>query len=339
MANFSELIYKSADPTVGIASGEANWVLGIKPNGSAVVVDIAGDSKVFRHADLRPVAETPGADDLVAYSKKGADDMFFKKENVETNPTPQMLSDDKVFSCYAVSQLITQTSDGSKWEAVSGSSPAAIRPKSGKGVVIGGAEGATAPLTVNGNATISGNASVGGTAALKGNTTIGTSGGASATLTVTGNTTIGASGGSSASLTVNGSSTTSSLVVNGTSALAGATTVGTSGTPAALTVNGTCTATEFYEPSDRALKENITSVSDIKMGKVASIPFVEFDWKDGRGHSYGVIAQDVADKFPELVQKTADGMLRVNYIAFLCAKVAMLEGELFKLKQQINGGN
>jgi len=340
--NFSELIYKSADQTVGIASGGADRLLGIKPDGLAVVVEIGGDNTVMTKADLRPVASTPVADDTVAYSKKGADDTFFVKSNVEVQSSASVAADDKVYSCKAVRNLIEQTTDGSKWEAVASSSPAAIRPKSNKAVVIGSA-GSTSSLTVNGDSALNGGVTVSGVSKLQGNTTIGT-GTSAASLSVTGGMDVAGA-----------ASLSSTLDVNGRSALAGGASVGTSSTPSTLVVNGNiamptktlsydsstgftfndkCTATAFYENSDAKLKGNVVPLTDEAKSKASGIKFVEFDWLSG-GHSYGVIAQDVEKVMPELVLESSSK--RVNYIALLCAKVAALEDEISQLKSIING--
>ena len=352
--NFSELIYKSADQTVGIASGGADRLLGIKPDGLAVVVEIGGNNTVMTKADLRPVASTPVADDTVAYSKKGADDTFFVKSNVEVQSSASVAADDKVYSCKAVRNLIEQTTDGSKWEAVASSSPAAIRPKSNKAVVIGSA-GSTSSLTVNGDSALNGGVTVSGVSKLQGNTTIGT-GTSAASLSVTGGMDVAGAASLSSTLDVAGAASLSStLDVNGRSALAGGASVGTSSTPSTLVVNGNiamptktlsydsstgftfndkCTATAFYENSDAKLKGNVVPLTDEAKSKASGIKFVEFDWLSG-GHSYGVIAQDVEKVMPELVLESSSK--RVNYIALLCAKVAALEDEISQLKSIING--
>jgi len=235
--NFSELIYKSADQTVGIASGGADRLLGIKPDGLAVVVEIGGNNTVMTKADLRPVASTPVADDTVAYSKKGADDTFFVKSNVEVQSSASVAADDKVYSCKAVRNLIEQTTDGSKWEAVASSSPAAIRPKSNKAVVIGSA-GSTSSLTVNGDSALNGGVTVSGVSKLQGNTTIGT-GTSAASLSVTGGMDVAGAASLSSTLDVNGhSALNGGVTVSGVSKLQGNTTIGTGTSAASLSVTG-----------------------------------------------------------------------------------------------------
>lgn len=68
-----------------------------------------------------------------------------------------------------------------------------------------------------------------------------------------------------------------------------------------LTMGGSILSTgDQVVSSDATLKENLTpvtySVADIAMARA-----VEFDWKDGRGHSMGSIAQDWLGIAPALV--------------------------------------
>ena len=72
-----------------------------------------------------------------------------------------------------------------------------------------------------------------------------------------------------------------------------------------LRVGGDIVAFSTSLSSDRKLKENITNVTDA-LGKVCQLNGVEFDWKDGRGKSAGVIAQDVEKVLPQAVKQTED---------------------------------
>ena len=93
--------------------------------------------------------------------------------------------------------------------------------------------------------------------------------------------------------------------------------VGTSQGPrtdeSALTYNastGTFTATDFNSASDENLKENIRTIED-PLAKIAQIRGVNFDWKENKKPSVGVIAQEVEKVFPELV--TSREKKSVNY--------------------------
>ena len=72
-----------------------------------------------------------------------------------------------------------------------------------------------------------------------------------------------------------------------------------------LRVKGDIVAFSTSLSSDRKLKENITNVKDA-LGKVCQLNGVEFDWKNGRGKSAGVIAQDVEKVLPQAVKQTED---------------------------------
>lgn len=62
--------------------------------------------------------------------------------------------------------------------------------------------------------------------------------------------------------------------------------------------------------SDERLKENIEPTGE----KIAGVPVVEWDWKNGAGHDKGVIAQALERKHPELVDNShPSGYKRVNY--------------------------
>jgi hypothetical protein len=76
-----------------------------------------------------------------------------------------------------------------------------------------------------------------------------------------------------------------------------------------------------HGPSDIALKEDITVIGDA-LARILSIRGVSFNWGNLQhsipvrktGRDFGVIAQDVADVFPELVATHAEsGLLMVDY--------------------------
>ena len=71
-----------------------------------------------------------------------------------------------------------------------------------------------------------------------------------------------------------------------------------------------------YASSDKRLKDNITPITDA-ITKVTKLGGYEFDWSNNqdvyKGHDYGVIAQEVEEIFPELVQTRQDGYKAVKY--------------------------
>jgi hypothetical protein len=76
---------------------------------------------------------------------------------------------------------------------------------------------------------------------------------------------------------------------------------------------GTFFATQVATSSDANLKENIQEIADA-VTTVKELVGVEFDWKDG-GKSYGVIAQEIEQVLPAVVNTDGNGVKSVNYQA------------------------
>lgn len=93
-----------------------------------------------------------------------------------------------------------------------------------------------------------------------------------------------------------------------------------------MTISGTMTASAFYESSDRTLKHKIKSISPT---------FKSFEFKNIEGLRYGVIAQEIEQTNPELVQTNADGIKSVNYTDLLVMKVAEQENRLQEQGEEI----
>jgi hypothetical protein len=90
--------------------------------------------------------------------------------------------------------------------------------------------------------------------------------------------------------------------------------------------NGTVTAaTGFFVSSDTRLKDIIERDGDT----------VKFTWKDKRDEKVhiGYIAQEVQEKYPDQVNESSDGMLTVNYIEILVAKIQELENRIKQLEK------
>ena len=92
-----------------------------------------------------------------------------------------------------------------------------------------------------------------------------------------------------------------------------------SGTTGEIRATGDITA--FYS-SDERLKENITELSGV-FNKLLQVGTYNYDWKDGiseitskTGNDIGVIAQEVKEIFPELVEERDNGYLAVDYVKF-----------------------
>ena len=92
---------------------------------------------------------------------------------------------------------------------------------------------------------------------------------------------------------------------------------------------------EFDALSDARLKTDIVRVDDA-LGKVAQLRGVEYNWKNGSGASVGVIAQEVEEVYPQLVNDNGE-RLTVNYnglVGLLIAAVNEMAVELAELKAQ-----
>lgn len=81
--------------------------------------------------------------------------------------------------------------------------------------------------------------------------------------------------------------------------------------------------------SDINLKDNIT---DLK--PKGELRLVEFDWKNTGRHSYGFIAQEVEQIYPEMVSDNGQYKM-LNYNEAICAKIAELQNRIVELEKLI----
>lgn len=92
------------------------------------------------------------------------------------------------------------------------------------------------------------------------------------------------------------------------------------------TFSSSVTASGFFQSSDRRLKTILKRDGDVAY----------FKWKDGRDEKthIGYIAQEIKKEFPDQVQKDDKGMLSVNYIEVLVAKIQELEKRIQELEKK-----
>ena len=97
-----------------------------------------------------------------------------------------------------------------------------------------------------------------------------------------------------------------------------------------LEVNGNVKATGFFNSSDNRLKDLVDYEYD-----VSSIKPITYFWKDLRDNKkhVGYSAQEVQKVMPDAVNEGEDGMLSVNYIEVLVAKIAELENRIKQLEK------
>lgn len=88
--------------------------------------------------------------------------------------------------------------------------------------------------------------------------------------------------------------------------------------------SGTITANGGFFNSDERLKDIISRDGDL----------INFNWKDKRDTKthIGYIAQEVQKTYPDAVQEDSNGMLSVNYIEVLVAKIQNLENRIKQLE-------
>lgn len=100
-----------------------------------------------------------------------------------------------------------------------------------------------------------------------------------------------------------------------------------------LTNTGAIYASGFFESSDKRLKKDITSVpADVKES-AGNVKIRSFRLKKDESFHVGVVAQEMEKVgLGCLVGKGGDGHLAVDYISFLCARIAALEDRIAALE-------
>ena len=158
---------------------------------------------------------------------------------------------------------------------------------------------------------------------------------------------IGTSGGN-ANITIGGTSNvfvvaTTGIFTTGTSSITGNVIGGNILTGGLISATGNITTTadvtaqNVNSLSDVVLKANINPLNDAQ-SIINQLFGVEYDWKNGSGHSYGLIAQDVEKILPNAVKTNDAGLKSVNYnmiIPFLVETIKKLGLEVDELKKKI----
>lgn len=87
-------------------------------------------------------------------------------------------------------------------------------------------------------------------------------------------------------------------------------------------------------PSDRRLKENIQSL-DNSLEKLLQLNPSQYQWKDPQkeGVSYGLIAQELAKVYPELVKKRSDGYFGVNYMELIPVLIKAVQEQQLQIEE------
>ena len=99
---------------------------------------------------------------------------------------------------------------------------------------------------------------------------------------------------------------------------------------AGITVTGTVDSA-----SDVILKENIKTI-DNALDKVTKLRGVEYDYKENKKHSIGVIAQEVEEVLPELVNGSEQKSVAYgNIVAVLIEAIKEQNNQINKMKKEI----
>ena len=91
-------------------------------------------------------------------------------------------------------------------------------------------------------------------------------------------------------------------------------------------------------PSDERLKENIHTIENA-VEKVSALRGVSFDFKESKQSQIGVIAQEVEQIIPEVVQDRPDGYKGVQYgnlVGLLIEAIKEQQEQIDTLKKEIN---
>ena len=88
-------------------------------------------------------------------------------------------------------------------------------------------------------------------------------------------------------------------------------------------------ANGFFDTSDARVKTNVV---EIDASKADAIKLVEFDRTDTEHHGYGVIAQEVEEVYPSVVNTDANGFKSVNYNEIAMIKIKYLEDKVARLE-------
>jgi hypothetical protein len=105
-----------------------------------------------------------------------------------------------------------------------------------------------------------------------------------------------------------------------------------------LEVVGTITCTTLVETSSVVAKTNVKKLTS-QTAKIAKLSPVSFNYKKDNKRSLGLIAEEVAQVYPELVEYENGRPLGVNYsklTAVLISTVNELAAEVAELKKQLN---
>ena len=104
-----------------------------------------------------------------------------------------------------------------------------------------------------------------------------------------------------------------------------------------VTVNGTVSATNFNSTSDATLKTNVKTLNG-SLDAVMSMRGVSFDWVESGATEIGVIAQEVEEVVPDVVNTNGEGIKSVKYgnlVGVLIEAIKEQQTQIDELKDQV----
>ena len=104
-----------------------------------------------------------------------------------------------------------------------------------------------------------------------------------------------------------------------------------------ISATGDVIAQNVNSLSDATLKENVTPIENAG-STIDQLHGVGYNWKDGSGHAYGMVAQQVEEVLPEAVRTDDNGIKSVNYqmvIPFLVETIKELRQDIAEIKAQL----
>ena len=105
-----------------------------------------------------------------------------------------------------------------------------------------------------------------------------------------------------------------------------------------MDVNGTTTTVSLVETSTRELKEDIQPLEN-QLEKIKQLQPVEFTWKKDKKKDFGLIAEEVEEIYPYLVEHDSDNnLIGVKYSKLTSVLIKALQEQqhqIDELKEEI----
>jgi len=97
---------------------------------------------------------------------------------------------------------------------------------------------------------------------------------------------------------------------------------------------GELTCVDINTTSDMNLKDNVSTISN-PWNKLENIRGVQFNWKESGQLSYGLIAQELEQTFPELVGTNDSGLKSIRYLPLIGILLEAIKAQQAQIDQLI----